>query len=58
MNKEQLKKRIVVAAGLEPADTVIKNGRIIDVFNGEIIEGDVALADDILPGSEAMREYR
>ncbi|WP_026695555.1 adenine deaminase [Peribacillus kribbensis] len=50
MNKEQLKRRIAVAAGLEPADTVIKNGRIIDVFNGEIIEGDVALADGYFAG--------
>ena len=50
MDRNQLIRRISVAAGREPADTVIKNGRIIDVFNGEIIEGDVAIADGYFVG--------
>gem|GEM_PF-933585 len=44
------KRRIAVASGKEPADTVITNGKIIDVFNGEIIEGDIAIADGLIVG--------
>ena len=34
MDNNMLTRRIAVAAGREPADLVIKNGKIIDVFNG------------------------
>jgi adenine deaminase len=50
MGRKQLILRISVAAGKEPADTVIKNGRIIDVFNGEMIEGDIAIVDGYFAG--------
>jgi adenine deaminase len=50
MKKELLIRRIAVAAGRVPADLVIKNGRIIDVFNGEIIDGDIAIADGYIAG--------
>jgi adenine deaminase len=50
MERKQLSRRISVASGKEPADTVVKNGRIIDVFNGEIIEGDVAIVDGYFAG--------
>ncbi|WP_408009286.1 adenine deaminase [Pseudalkalibacillus sp. A8] len=50
LNKTQLKKRIAVASRQVPADIVIKNGRIIDVFNLEIIEGDIAIADGVFAG--------
>ncbi|MGM7703489.1 adenine deaminase [Pseudalkalibacillus sp. Hm43] len=49
-NRDQLKKRIAVASGQMPADTVIKNGRIIDVFNLEVIKGDIAIADGMFVG--------
>jgi adenine deaminase len=45
-----LKRRISVASGKEPADTVVTNGRIVDVFNGEIIEGDIAIVDGYFAG--------
>jgi adenine deaminase len=45
-----LKRRISVASGREPADTVVTNGRIVDVFNGEIIEGDIAIVDGYFAG--------
>lgn len=48
--KEKFKKRIAVASGRELADTVIKNGKIIDVFNGEIMEGDLAIVDGVFVG--------
>src|SRR3954452_9720977 len=50
MDSAILTRRIAVAAGREPADLVIKNGKIIDVFNAEIIEGDVAIADGYFVG--------
>jgi adenine deaminase len=50
MNKNQLIRRIDVAAGRSPADLVIKNGQILDVFNGEIISGDIAIADGYIVG--------
>lgn len=50
VSKEVLRKRIAVAAGREKADTVIKNGTIIDVFNGELLQGDVAIADGVFVG--------
>lgn len=45
MNMNKLKKRIAAASKRAPADLVIKNGKIIDVFNLEIIETDVAIQD-------------
>ena len=55
MNKESLKKLIDIAAGRLPADTVIKNCKVIDVYNGEIIEGDIALCDGLIAG---IGEYK
>ncbi len=46
----KLTRRIAVAAGREQADLVIKNGKIIDVFNSEIIEADVAIVDGYIAG--------
>lgn len=50
MKKSSLEKRISVASGREPADLVIKNGQIIDVFNGEIIQEDIAIVDGVIAG--------
>lgn len=50
MEKQQLKKLIDVAAGRIPADTVIKNCKVVDVYNGRIIEGDIALCEDLIAG--------
>lgn len=50
MNKESLKKLIDVAAGRIPADTVIKNCKVVDVYNGSIIDGDIALSGGIIAG--------
>jgi len=50
MEKEILKKRIAISSKQIPADIVIKNGRIIDVFNLEIIEGDIAISDGVFVG--------
>jgi adenine deaminase len=45
-----LHKRIDVAAGRIPADTVIKNATIVDVYNGTLRHGDVAICDGHIVG--------
>ena len=50
MQKESLIKLIDVAAGRKLSDLVFKNGKIIDVYQGEIIEGDVAVVDGKIAG--------
>ena len=50
MTKEQLVKRIKVAAGEIPADLVIKGGNVVNVFTHQIIRTDVAISDGIIAG--------
>lgn len=57
VSKEHLRKRIAVAAGREKADIVIKDGTIIDVFNGELLQGDVAIADGVFVGIGAYEGH-
>jgi adenine deaminase len=49
-----------IARGDEPAELVLRNGRAINVFTGEVIEADVAIAGDTIvgvgPGYEARKE--
>lgn len=44
MNKELL----AVAKGNKPADLVLKNGKIVNVYSGKIYEGDVAACGDTI----------
>ena len=51
---------IEVAGGRRRADLVIKGAKVIDVLNGQIIEGDVAVADGLIAGIgtyEGEREF-
>lgn len=50
VKKQALKQLIDVAAGREPADLVLKNAQVIDVYQGEIIKGDVALVGGKIAG--------
>ncbi|MEG2339013.1 MAG: adenine deaminase, partial [Clostridium sp.] len=50
MNNKELKKLIDIAAGREKADKVIKNCKVVDVYSGKIIEGDIALSDNKIAG--------
>lgn len=50
MEKRELKKLIDTAAGRIPADLVIKNCRVIDVYMNRIIEGDVAISGRWIAG--------
>ena len=50
MDKNSLKRVIDVAAGREAADLRIKNCKVIDVFNMEVFESDVYVAEGIIAG--------
>ena len=45
-----LQKRIRVASKQVPADLVVRNGLIVNVFTGELIEGDLAIVDGVIAG--------
>ncbi|MDR6226515.1 adenine deaminase [Desmospora profundinema] len=47
---ESYKRRTDVATGKIPADLVLKNGKVIDVFNGGWMDGDVAIIDGTIVG--------
>ena len=50
MNRERMKKLIEVAARRRPADLVIRNCKVVDVYGGGILEGDIAIADGHIAG--------
>ncbi|MGL4773896.1 MAG: adenine deaminase [Clostridium sp.] len=50
MRREDLKKLIDVASGRVEADLVIKNCKVVDVYSGTIIEGDIAVSDNLIAG--------
>ena len=50
MKKERLKKLVDVAAGRLPADLVLTNGKIVDVYNARLMDGDVAIVDGVIAG--------
>ena len=45
-----LARRLAVARGDEPADLVIRGGRVFSVFTREWLEGDLAIADGYIAG--------
>ena len=50
MDTDVLKSRIDMASGKRKVDTVIENGRIVNVFSYEVIEGNLAIADGVFIG--------
>lgn len=59
MNLEMYKRCSDIARGLGKADFVLKNAKIVNVFTGEIIDGDIAVADGMITGIgryEGIRE--
>src|SRR5919108_688718 len=48
--RTDLRRRIRVARGDEPADLVLAGGRVLSVFTGELLEADVALAGGHVAG--------
>ena len=45
-----LSRRLAVARGAEPADLVIRGGRVLSVFTREWLEGDLAIVDGYVGG--------
>ena len=46
----QLPRRLAVARGDEPADLVLRGGRVLSVFTREWLETDVAIIDGVIAG--------
>src|SRR5450759_3440670 len=56
---DELRRRIHIARGEEPADLLLRNARLVTVCSGECYPADVALADGLVVGiSEAGGRYR
>ncbi|SFE56567.1 adenine deaminase [Paenibacillus catalpae] len=53
--KDRLSKRIEVTAKRAAADLVIRNGKIVNVFTGSIMTGDIAVVDGMIAG---IGEYK
>jgi adenine deaminase len=49
-DRAELRRRIAVARGDEPADQVLTGGRVLSVFTGELLETDVAIAGQHVAG--------
>jgi adenine deaminase len=47
---DELSRLLAVARGDEPADVVVRGGRVLSVFTGEWLDGDVAVADGWIAG--------
>jgi adenine deaminase len=47
---DPVRRRLAVARGDEPADLVLKGGRVLSVFTGEVFEADVAICGEQIAG--------
>ena len=47
---DALQRRLAVARGDEPADLVVRGGRVLSVFTREWLDADIAIADGIVAG--------
>ena len=54
----ELERFLPIARGDEPADLVLKNGHVVNVFTAEIVEADVAIAGDRIVGVGSGYEGR
>ena len=50
---DALRRRLRAARGLEDCDLVLRNVRWLDVFSAAFVEGDLAIADGTIVGTEA-----
>ncbi|MDD5557252.1 MAG: adenine deaminase [bacterium] len=53
-----LERMIRVARGKAKADTVLKNGRVVNVYSGEIVRADVAVVGGVIAGLGSYRGAR
>ena len=47
---EELQRRLAVARGDEPADLVVRGGRVLSVFTREWLDADIAIVDGVVAG--------
>ena len=47
---ESLPRRLAVARGDEPADLVVRGGRVLSVFTKEWLDVDIAIVDGVVAG--------
>jgi adenine deaminase len=47
---DDIRRRLAVARGDEPADLVLKGGRLLSVFTGEVLQADVAICGEHIAG--------
>ena len=57
IDREDLRKLIDIAAGRVPADLVIKNCKVVNVFSGKIVEGDIAISNGTIAGIGEYQGY-
>ena len=50
MKLQKYQKCSEVTRGLEKAELVLKNARIVNVFTREILKGDIAIEDGLISG--------
>ncbi|MFH5837416.1 adenine deaminase [Proteiniclasticum sp. C24MP] len=50
LNKEMLKSLIDGASGKTPCDLILKNGKILDVFSGEVLNESIAVKNGMIVG--------
>lgn len=48
---ELLRRRIAQGRGVEPAEGVIRNARLLDLVTGELVETDIAVCDGLIVGT-------
>ncbi|WPD24198.1 MAG: adenine deaminase [Candidatus Electrothrix scaldis] len=59
VNEKALHKQLIdCAAGRIPADLVLRNGRIVHVFTGEIAQGDIAIINGYIAGVDEQGGYQ
>jgi adenine deaminase len=56
--KEKVQQLIRQASGAEPADLVLKDCMVVNVFTREVIRADVAICDEWIAGVGAYRGVR
>jgi adenine deaminase len=55
---QDLARRLAVARGDEPADLILRGGRVLSVFTGELLRADVAIAGEHIAGVGPYGEGR
>lgn len=58
LTKEKLKEVIDVAIGKGEADLILKGGKIVNVFNESISEGDIAIKNGIIAGIGSYKKAK